>query len=381
MSGASRSGKRRPVLLFVVTPQVYFLSHRARLAEAAAREGWEVHLAAPPGDGAEEIARRDIVLHRVPLHRSIGSPVQELRSFGALLRLLRRLRPDLLHAVSPKAALLGGVAARLLGIPAVIAKGGLGSAVTDPGAANALARVVIRAGVRAGLGPRAALVAHNADEAADLARTPWMWSRTVLMDGAGVDCEAFRPTPEPPPPVTVTLPARMIRSKGVEDFVAAARLLLARGVNARFVMAGDTDPGNTSALQPEEVQSWVAEGWVEWLGHWPDMPGLLARSHVVCLPSHGEGLPKALSEAAAAGRAIVATDVPGCREVVRHGVNGLLVPPRDPAALAGALERLIGDAELRAAFGRAGREIALARLDERVVIPRILELYRSLAPN
>jgi glycosyltransferase involved in cell wall biosynthesis len=367
------------VLLYVVTPERYFLSHRLPVAAAAARDGWDVHLAAPPGPRGNEITRRKIVLHRVPLHRSLASPVQELRSLGALVRLCRTLRPDLVHAVSPKAAVLAGVAARMLGIPAVLMKGGFGSMDTSPGVANALARLVIRGGVRAGLGPRAALVVQNAEEAADLARTEHMRSRTFLMDGAGVDCDAFAPTPEPPPPVTVTLPGRMIRSKGVGEFVAAARLLRARGVQARFLLAGGADPGNQGAFDPRQLQAWTREGCVEWLGHCSDMPGVLARSHIVCLPGHGEGLSKALAEAAAAGRPLVATDVPGCRDVVRHGVNGLLVPPRDPAALADALERLIGDAGARTAFGRAGREIALARFDERVVIPRMIALYRSLA--
>lgn len=374
--------RRRRVLLYVVTPEQYFLSHRLHLAAAAAREGWEVHLAAPPGRGAGEIARRNIVLHRVPLDRRTLSPVQELRSFGVLLGLCRRLRPDLVHAISPKAAVLAGVAARMLGIPAVLMKGGLGSPFTDPGAASAVARAVMRVGVRVGLGPRAALVALNPEEAEDLARTEWMRSRTVLMDGAGVDCEAFRPTPEPPPPITVTFAARMIGNKGVEDFVAAARLLAGRGVRARFLLAGDVDPGSSTPLPAQALRAWDREGCVEWLGQCADMPGLLASSHVVCLASRGgEGLPRVLAEAAAAGRAIVATDVPGCRDVVQDGVNGLLVAPRNPAALADALERLIGSPAARAAFGRAGREIALARFDQRLVIPRMLDLYRSLARN
>jgi glycosyltransferase involved in cell wall biosynthesis len=375
------SGRRRGVLLFVVTPECYFLSHRLALAAAAAQDGWEVHLATPDGPRGDEIARRNIVLHRVPMHRGIGSPAEELRGLVALFRLCRALRPDLIHAVSPKTAVLGGVVARVLGIPAVIMKGGLGSTVTQPGAYNALARLVVRAGIRAGLGARAVLVVQNPDEGADLARTARMRARTVLVDGAGVDCQVFRPTPEPPPPVTVTLAGRMIRSKGVPEFVAAARLLAERGAKARFLLAGEPDPGKRGSLEPRELRAWTREGWVEWLGQCPDMPGLLARSHIVCLPSHGEGLSKALAEAAAAGRAIVATDVPGCREVVCAGVNGLLVPPRDPAALAQALERLIGDPEMRAAFGRAGREIALARLDERIVIPRMLAIYRSLAQS
>lgn len=374
----ARGARRPPVLLFLVTPERYFLSHRLPVAEAARAEGWEVHVATPPGERGEEITRRGLVLHRVPLHRSFASPAQELRSFAAVVRLCRALRPDLVHAASPKAAVIGGMVARMLGIPAVLMKGGLGSTVTEPGPLYALAGMAVRMGIRAGLGPRAALVAHNPQEAADLAGTPRLRSRAFVVDGAGVDCRAFAPAPEPPPPVTVTLPGRMLRGKGVPEFVAAARLLHARGVGARFVLAGGMDTGNPGAVDAGEVDGWVREGVVEWIGHRRDMPAVLAASHVVCLPSHGEGLPRALAEAAAAGRPIVTTDVPGCREVVRDGVNGLLVPPRDVPALADALERLIGSPEQRAAFGGAGREIALRRFDERVVIPRVLGIYRSL---
>lgn len=366
------------MLLFVVTPERYFLSHRLPLAVAAHAAGWNVHVAVPPGEDGEAIARRGFVLHRIPLHRSFTSLADEVRGFASVVRLFRAVQPDLVHAVSPKAAVVAGMAARLLGIPAVLMKGGAGSTITEPGVASALFRHAIRLGIRAGVGGRAVLVAYNHHEAADLARTAWMRARTVLVDGAGVDCDVFHPTPEPPSPVSVVLPARMLASKGVRDFAAAARLLRARGVVARFVMAGGEDPGNVAAIPPAELQAWVREGIVEWAGHRHDMPALLARSHVVCLPSHGEGLPKALAEAAAAGRAIVTTDVPGCREVVTDGLNGLRVPPRDPAALAAALERLIGSPETRAAFGQAGREIALARFDERVVVPRMLEIYHAL---
>jgi glycosyltransferase involved in cell wall biosynthesis len=266
VSGGRRTRGR---LLFVVVPQVYFLSHRLPLALAAARDGWEVHLATAPGEGGDEITRRGIVLHRVPLHRAIASPVQELRSLGALVRLCRALRPALVHAVSVKGVVLGGVAARMLGIPAVLMKGGMGTAVTEPGAANRLARVAIRAGVRVGLGGRAALVVYNPDEADEVASTGWMRSRTLVVAGSGVDCQAFHPTPEPPPPVTVTLPARMLRSKGVEDFVAAARLLAARGVRARFVLAGGADPGNATAIAPGELEGGRGRGW--WNG-WATAP-------------------------------------------------------------------------------------------------------------
>jgi glycosyltransferase involved in cell wall biosynthesis len=367
------------VLLYVVTPGRYFLSHRLPLACAAAAEGWEVHVATPPGGGEDRVAHPQLASHPVPLHRSIASPLAELRSVWALASLCRRIRPDLVHAVSPKAAVFGGLVARMMGIPAVIMKGGMGSTSTEPGMANALARWVVRTGIHASASARATLVVHNREELAELSRSAALRARTLVVEGAGVDCAAFHPTPEPAGPVAVVLPARMLASKGVRDFVEAARLLAARGVRARCVLAGGLDPDNGTAVGEDELRGWVEEGVVEWLGHCGDMPALLARSHVVCLPSRGEGLPKSLTEAAAAGRPIVATEVAGCRDVVQPGVNGLLVPPGDPRALADALETLIRDPGVRARFGHEGRRIALERFDERVIIPRMLSIYRSLA--
>jgi len=374
----ARSQRRAPVLLYIVTPGRYFLSHRLTVACAAAAAGWDVHVAAPAGDAVDRITHAQITVHDTRLYRSVVSPFNELSSLLALIRLCRRIQPSLIHAVAPKAAVLGGLTARALGIPAVIMKGGLCTTDTAPGIANAIASLAIRAGIYASVSKRAILVVQNAEEFADLARSPRIRTRTALVAGAGVNCTAFRATSEPKPPVTVVLPARMLKSKGVPEFVEAARLLRARGIDARFLLAGRIDLDNSSAVQPGEIRAWEREGLVEWLGHCDNMPLLLERCHIVCLPGHGEGLSKALAEGAAAARPIVTTDVAGCRDVVQPGVNGLLVPPRDPNSLAAALATLILDSSMRTRFGRAGRDMALARFDERLIIPRMLSLYRSL---
>lgn len=266
----------------------------------------------------------------------------------------------------------------MTGTAAVIMKGGLGTTAVEGGILNAIARTVIRYGIRAGVSSRATLVVQNDHERIDLARSRTATARTTLVQGSGVDCVRFAPVPEPPPPIQVVLPARMLHSKGVGDFVEAARVIAARGIRARFVLAGATDPGNATGISERQLRQWDDEGIVEWLGHCDDMPALLARSHIVCLPSRGEGLPRALTEAAAAGLPIVTCDVPGCRDVVQHGVNGLLVPPRDVRALAGALELLVANARMRADFGAAGRAAALRAFDERIIIPRMLSIYGSL---
>jgi glycosyltransferase involved in cell wall biosynthesis len=203
--------------------------------------------------------------------------------------------------------------------------------------------------------------------------------KTTVIRGSGVNVNEFQATAEGPGPPIVLLSSRMLSIKGIRDFVEAAKLLRARGIDARFVLAGDTDPGSPGAIPRERLQEWQNAGSVEWWGYQQSMSRMLQQAAIVCLPSHGgEGVPKALIEAAASERAIVATDVPGCRDIVRHGTNGLLVPAKNPAGLADAIAQLLNDAPLRAEMGRRGREIAVNEFSEEKVIQQTLALYRKL---
>jgi glycosyltransferase involved in cell wall biosynthesis len=170
----------------------------------------------------------------------------------------------------------------------------------------------------------------------------------------------------------------MLRDKGVVEFVDAARSLRKAGVIARFVLVGETDPGNPTAIKIEQLRYWADSGDIEWWGLRSNMQDVLVQSHVVCLPSLREGVPKVLIEAAACGRAIVTTDAPGCREIVRNGENGLLVPVRDSKALAEALRLLIENVELRASMGQKGREIAVEEFSVQRVVDETLGVYREL---
>ena len=199
-----------------------------------------------------------------------------------------------------------------------------------------------------------------------------------LIRGAGVDVRVFDVVPEPEGTPLVVLPARMLTDKGVVEFVAAARLLKAQGVQARFALVGGTDECNPASVPPASLKDWVDSGTVEWHGRRDDMPAVYRSATLVCLPSYREGLPKALLEAAACGRAIVATDVPGCREIVRHGENGLLVEVRDVAALAKAMATLLSDTATRQAMGAAGRQMVLQEFSEEKVVADTLEIYQEL---
>lgn len=373
----------RPRLLFVVSQARFFVSHRLPLAEAAAVAGYEVHVAVPDGPGAELVAERGFPVHPVAFDRGGMNPAADARTAAQLAALYRRLRPDLVHHVTVKPVLYGSLAARILGVPAVVnAVSGLGYLELAPGRRARAARAVVRTLYRLAFRrPRLRVIFQNPDdrrefEAAGIVRP----DQSALILGSGVDLAAFAPSPRPEGRPVVLLPARMLWDKGVGEFVAAARALHARGYAARFVLVGDTHE-NPSAVPVATLDAWTREGVVEWWGHRDDMPAVFAQASVVCLPSYREGCPKALLEAAASGRAIVTTDVPGCREVVRDGQEGLLVPARDPIALAGALERLLDDADFRGACGVRGRRRAEQDFGVERVIDATLGVYRALIPR
>lgn len=369
--------RARARLLFVVNEAGYFLSHRGAIARAAAAAGWDVHVAVPESDRRGEIEALGVEMHAVPMSRAGLHPLDNLRSLLALQALCRRLRPDVVHTIALKAVFLGGAAARIAGVrKRVFAVAGLGHIDTrrDVGA------LAMRAGLRTLLpwlvGRDGRLIVQNEADLARASATAALARRALLIPGSGVDLEAFRPAPEPDGPVTVVLPARMIWQKGVGDFVEAARILRARGEAVRMCLAGDSDPGNPGAIPPSTLRAWHGEGAVAWLGHCADMPRVLAEAHIVCLPSYyGEGVPKSLLEAAAAGRPVVTTDTPGCRAAVAPAESGVLVPPRAPAALADALARLAGDAAGRRRLGAAGRRLAESRFALPAVIDQHLSLY------
>lgn len=341
-------------------------------------EGWEVHVAAPIGLDQDAIDHPGITVHRVDLVRTIGHPVREIASLAALFRLCRRLRPTLIHTLGPKACVLGGLTGRVLGIPTVLARGGIGAPETMSGLINRIARHVIRWGIALSLSDKAVLIAQNDDERRNCLILKRHRDRSQIVAGAGVDCDLFSPTPEPEGPIKVLFLGRLLRSKGIVEYVCAARLLRLELPDARFLIAGGLDEGSAAAVTQDELVRWQTEGTVQWLGHRTDVATLLSECHIVCVPSHAEGLPKALTEAAAAGRCIVTTDAPGCRDVVEHGVNGLLVKPGSVNEIADALGKLIRSRELRAAYGLAGRTRALRLFDQRVTVPQILSIYSSL---
>ena len=240
-------------------------------------------------------------------------------------------------------------------------------------------RPIVRALLKLALGGRnARLILQNPDDVALFERARLVDPEQVrLILGSGVDCTRFAPDPQhvPGERIRVLLPARLLWDKGLAEYAQAARLLRERGVSADLLLAGDPDPGNPAAVPEADVRTWVAEGLLGWLGHVDDMPALFRSVDVVALPSYREGLPKGLIEAGASGCALIAADVPGCREVVEHEVDGLRVPMKDGTALAVAIERLVRDGTLRARLAAAARAKAMAQFDERIAIERTMDVY------
>lgn len=362
-------------LLFLVTEDWYFCSHRLPIARAAKLAGYDVHVACRVRSHAARIEQEGITLHPlVALSRSSRHPVREAKALAEIVRLYRTMRPDLVHHVALKPVIYGSIAARRAGVPAVVnAMAGLGYVFSSQDLKARLVRPLVGGVLRALIeGPRARVIVQNRDDAEHLGvRDP------VVIPGSGVDLDAFAPSPEPPGTPVVALPARMLRDKGVAEFVEAARRLKQADVQARFALVGAPDDENPASIPESQLRAWHAEGAVEWWGWREDMAAVFRESALVCLPSWREGLPKALIEAAAAGRPIVTCDVPGCRDVVADGENGLLVPPRDARALAVALGKLVQDAHLRTSMGEAGRRRA-ARFSTGQVVEQTLRVYAEI---
>lgn len=371
------------IVLFANTDW-YLYNFRRSLALALREQGHELVLLSPPGDYGERLRALGLDWRPLPMDRRSLNPLREARLLWHITRLLRRERVDLVHGFTIKCAVYGSLAARLAGVPArVNAVAGMGYVFTSKDAKARLLRVPVRTLLRVALGGRGSrLVLQNPDDAALFERARLVDARNVrLIAGSGVDCSRFRSLREPlsgAGPARVLLAARVLWDKGVAEFVEAARQLRREGRSVVLQLAGQPDPGNPAAVPESDLRRWQDEGLVQWLGHVDDMPALLGGVDIVVLPSYREGLPKSLIEAAACERPLVTTDVPGCREVVRNGVDGLLVPARDATALALAIGRLLDDPAYARSLGQAARQRALEQFDDRIVVRRTMLVYEEL---
>lgn len=372
----------RPRLLYLITEDWYFWSHRLDLARAARDAGFDVTIAARVTDHAERIQAEGFHVVPISLFRRSRNPLREVGAVMELVRVYRRVQPHLVHHVAMKPILYGSLAAWVVRVPVVLnAFAGLGYLFTNSERQRGGLHWVLRAALRWAIGRSGSTVLfQNKADRDELVQAGIVRpSRTRIIAGSGIDIHAFSAKPSPPGTPLVVLPSRMLWDKGVGEFVQAARALKGKGADARFVLVGRCDEDNPAAIPRERLAQWLDEGVVEWWGHRDDMPQIYRMASLVVLPSYREGLPKVLLEAAACGKAIVTTDVPGCRDVVRSHDNGLLVPAKNWQALAEAIEHLLQDPYRREAMGARAREIAEKEWAAPVIVEQVLSLYRELS--
>ena len=369
-----------PKLLFLVTEDWYFCSHRLPVARAARDAGFRVAVATRVREHGKQIEAEGFALRPLRWKRRGDGMLGHLRALAEIVRLYRRERPDLVYHVALKPVLFGGIAARLMFSrrPGVVsAVMGLGIEFTGSGAGwkKRLLGWALRLAAATGR-----IIVQNPENRDALIGLGIAAGRIALIPGSGVDTEHFAALPDPAEaPVAAALVGRMLRSKGVPDAVAAVRKLRAAGMAVELILAGAADPDSRDSLSDAELAELAREPGVEWLGHVGDVRAVWRRAAVALLPSsYGEGVPKALLEAASCARPIVASDMPGCREVVAPGETGLLVPPHDAAALAEAIAALAGDPGLRRRMGEAGRRRVVAGFAEATIARQTVALLRSV---
>jgi glycosyltransferase involved in cell wall biosynthesis len=382
VSGVVGKGTMTNRLLFVVNTAEFFLSHRLAIAIGAQEQGFEVHVATGPTHSGIKLEKWGFHHHIISLSRSGKNPFTELRSVWVIYALMRQLKPDIVHLVTIKPVLYGGIVARAARVHAVVAAiSGLGSVFITDGMKALILRRLVNSLYKLALGHKnSKVIFQNLNDMAVLVKLGAVKPKqAILIRGSGVALNEYPFLPEPVGSPVVTFAARLLKDKGVCEFVAAACLLTARGVQASFWLIGSPDPENPATISERELDVWKREGTVDCLGYRQDIPMLFARSNIIVLPSYREGLPKVLIEAAAAGRAIVTTDVAGCRDAIEPDQTGLLVPVRDVEALADAIERLIRDAPLRKRMGQAGRKLAERVFSIDKIVAAHLDVYRQVS--
>lgn len=369
-------------LLIVVNDANFFLSHRLPIALAAKEAGFDVHIATTPISVAKKITDHGLTFHNVPFSRSGMRPLHELRTMLSLYGLYKRVKPRIVHHVTIKPVLYGGIIARILKVPAMVsAISGLGYIFVSESLQTKIIRFFITAIYKIALNHKnTSIIVQNPDDASWLRKAGIANANVIkIIAGSGVDLDIFSPKDEKSGLPVVLFASRLLWDKGAAEFVGAAKILTTEGLQARFVLAGDADPANPSSIPLQTLEKWRSEKIVELWGSSDDMPGVFAKSHIFCLPSYREGLSKVLIEAAACGKPIITTNVPGCRDVVEDGLNGLLVPAKDPKAIATAIKKLINNPTMRRQMGVEGRKKATQEFGVKLVVKETMHIYSDLS--
>ncbi|MEM7748554.1 MAG: glycosyltransferase family 4 protein [Pseudomonadota bacterium] len=367
-------------ILYLQTEDWAFLLHRLPMSRAARDAGFEVHVATRIGDRLADIEAEGFTAHHIGWTRGSRSPFDTLSAARQIRRIIKDVKPAILHNVAIKPTLVGSVASLALPDLGVINSiAGLGSAFLAKaphkramawGLGQSMRRLMNRRTVRT--------IVQNPDDETFLLRLGVHSDRIQRIAGSGVDTDFYQPMPEPTGPMTITFVGRMLEDKGVRALVEAHSLLSRKGKAPRLLLAGTPDPENPTSISEQELQAWNERDDIEWLGNVSDIRELWQKSHIAVLPSRREGLPKSLLEAAACGRAMIASDAPGCREIAVDGETALTHPVDDAEAIAAAIERLIDENTQRETFATAARRRVVERFSEEIIGAQIVALYEDV---
>ena len=368
-------------ILFLVNVDWFFVSHRLGIARAAIEKGFEVHVATTLTNQASIIRDNGLILHEVKMSRSGSRIIGNLKTFFKIVKIFREVNPKLVHLVTIKPVILGGIAARFTKIHGVVAAvSGLGSSFLDEGILGKIKRFFIKRLYRISLSNlNIQVICQNQNDIEDVQKISKLpLTNFSLIEGSGVSLTKFTYSEDDNEIPNVIMASRLLRDKGVTEFAGAARLLKESNTSVNMILVGEIDPDNPSSITKSNIISWEREGILEYWGHKEDMEKILQQSSIVVLPSYREGFPKILIEAAACGRAVITTNVPGCRDAINDGVTGILVPERNVTALANSIKELAINPNLYKEMGKRGRKMAESRFDVNNVISRHFKIYNQL---
>ncbi|KGJ89903.1 glycosyltransferase family 4 protein [Colwellia psychrerythraea] len=366
-------------LLFVVNVDWFFISHRLPIALSAMNQGYEVHLACGVTNKKNFLESYGITVHQLSLSRSGVGFYNELKTVNQLYRVIKSIKPDIIHSVTIKPVLYGNVIARLLRVPVRITSiSGLGYVFIAVGIKAKLFRVLISSLYKVALNGASAVIFQNSSDRDILKKLGAVnANQEVFIRGSGIDLGLYSVSEEPKGMPVVMLVARLLVDKGVNEFAAAARIVKLTRNDVRMVLVGDADLENPKSISPEQINEWVSIGLIEHWGYSHNVPETISKSNIMVLPSYREGLPKSLIEAAACGRAVITTNVPGCRDAIEPNETGLLVPVKSVELLAEAVLKLIDDDALRLKFASNGRKLAESAFNIQDVIKKHIDIYEQ----
>jgi glycosyltransferase involved in cell wall biosynthesis len=368
-------------LLFLVNVDWFFVSHRLGIARAALEKGYEVHVATTLTNQASIIRDNGLILHELKMSRSGSKIIGNLKTFIEIVKIFREVNPKLVHLVTIKPVILGGIAARFMKIRGVIAAvSGLGSSFLDNGIYGKIKRFFIKILYRISLSNlNIQVICQNQNDIEDVQKISQLpLANFSLIEGSGVSLTKFTYSEDDREVPNVIMASRLLRDKGVMEFAGAAELLKESNTKVKMILVGEPDPDNPSSITKSQVTSWEREGILEYWGHQENMEKILQQSSIVVLPSYREGFPKILIEAAACGRAVITTDVPGCRDAIYNGITGVLVPEKNAIALAHSIKELAINPILYKEMGKRGRKMAESRFDVDNVISKHFKIYNQL---